>query len=99
MRRLVRQLAEDGITILLSSHLLYEVEELCNRVAIIRSGHIVYQGELQDLLARAASSYLLRATEPERAAAICGGQTGIDGVTTLNGEVRFVGDEEAVAAL
>ena len=41
------RLAGEGITILLSSHLLYEVEELCNRVAIIRKGSIVYQGELE----------------------------------------------------
>jgi ABC-2 type transport system ATP-binding protein len=99
MRHLVRQLAGEGITILLSSHLLYEVEELCNRVAIIRSGRIVYQGELRDLLARAASSYLLRATEPARAAIVCDAQTGIDAVTTTDGEVRFVADEQAVAAL
>src|SRR5207248_4090408 len=38
MRELVRRLAGEGITILLSSHLLYEVEDLCNRVAIIRRG-------------------------------------------------------------
>ena len=38
MRDLVRRLAGEGITILLSSHLLQEVEELCNRVAIIRRG-------------------------------------------------------------
>jgi len=49
MRDLVRRLASDGITILLSSHLLYEVEELCNRVAIIRKGRIVYQGALSEL--------------------------------------------------
>ena len=69
MRDLVRRLAGEGITILLSSHLLYEVEELCNRVAIIRKGRIVYQGALRDLLATAASGYRLRAVEPERARA------------------------------
>ena len=67
MRELVRRLAGEGLTILLSSHLLYEVEELCNRVAIIRKGSIIYQGELSDLLATAASGYRLRALEPERA--------------------------------
>src|SRR6266571_2934505 len=51
MRDLVRRLAAEGITVLLSSHLLGEVEELCNRVAIIRRGGIVYQGALRDLLA------------------------------------------------
>ncbi len=47
MRELVRRLAGEGITVLLSSHLLTEVEELCNRVAIIRKGQIVYEGSLQ----------------------------------------------------
>src|SRR5262249_12950037 len=40
MRSLIRELAGQGITVLLSSHLLAEVEELCNRVAIVRSGHV-----------------------------------------------------------
>ena len=99
MRGLVRQLAAEGITILLSSHLLYEVEELCNRVAIIRSGRIVYEGGLPELLARAASSYVLRATESARAATLCGAQVGIGAVTVTNGEVSFVADEDAVSAL
>ena len=38
MRALIRALADSGITVLLSSHLMNEVEELCNRVAIIRAG-------------------------------------------------------------
>src|SRR5205085_11768729 len=42
MRELVKRLAGGGITILLSSHILAEVEELCNRVAIIRTGRIIY---------------------------------------------------------
>ena len=45
MRALVRRLADEGITVLLSSHLLTEVEELCNRVAIIRKGRILYEGD------------------------------------------------------
>src|SRR5207248_10199595 len=53
MRGLVRRLAGEGITVLLSSHLLGEVEELCNRVAIIQKGRVVYQGALDELLAGA----------------------------------------------
>src|SRR5207248_8924721 len=49
MRELVRRLAGEGITIMLSSHLLTEVEEVCNRVAIVRSGKIVYEGEIATL--------------------------------------------------
>jgi ABC-2 type transport system ATP-binding protein len=99
MRDLVRRLAGDGITILLSSHLLYEVEELCNRVAIIRKGRIVYQGGLPELLATAASTYRLRAVEPERAAAALLAQPGVDAVEARDGELRFTADEDAVAAL
>ena len=46
MRELVKRLASEGITILLSSHILAEVEELCNRVAIIRRGSVIYEGRL-----------------------------------------------------
>src|SRR5205823_14234434 len=63
MRDLVRRLAGEGITVLLSSHLLAEVEELCNRVAIIRKGRVVYEGALRDLLATASTGYRLRSPE------------------------------------
>jgi ABC-2 type transport system ATP-binding protein len=99
MRALVRRLAGEGITILLSSHLLNEVEELCNKVAIIRKGAIVYEGALSDLLATAASGYRLRATDPERARTACLAQPGIDDVASADGEVTFKADEHAVAAL
>jgi ABC-2 type transport system ATP-binding protein len=99
MRDLVRRLASQGITVLLSSHLLGEVEELCNRVAIIRKGRIVYEGSLRDLLATASSGYRLRSPEPERAKALLLAQPGIGDVTSMDGEVRFQADEAAVAAL
>ena len=98
MRDLVRRLAGEGITILLSSHLLYEVEDLCNRVAIIRKGRIVYQGPLRDLLATAPSGYRLRPVEPERARTVALSQHGVGDVRLLDGELRFSADEDAVAA-
>ncbi|HKC21411.1 MAG TPA: ABC transporter ATP-binding protein [Gaiellaceae bacterium] len=97
MRDLVRRLAGEGITILLSSHLLNEVEELCNRVAIIRKGRIVYEGGLGDLLATATTGYRLRTTEPERTRTLLLAQRGIAGVTLTDGEVRFSADEDTVA--
>ena len=99
MRALVKRLAAEGITILLSSHLLAEVEELCNRVAIIRSGRIVYEGTLVDLKATAASSYRLRTTDPERARAVCVAQNGIGDVVVEESDLRFTSDEETVATL
>jgi ABC-2 type transport system ATP-binding protein len=99
MRDLIRRLASEGITILLSSHLLYEVEELCNRVAIIRTGSIIYEGTLDDLLATAASGYRLKTREPERARVLMLGRRGVENVVRDGDELYFSADEDAVAAL
>jgi len=99
MRDLVRRLASEGITVLLSSHLLGEVEELCNRVAIIRRGRIIYEGSLGDLLAGAASGYRLQTPEPERARTLLLAQPGVEGLVANNGELRFSADERAAGAL
>jgi ABC-2 type transport system ATP-binding protein len=99
MRDLVRRLAGEGITVLLSSHLLAEVEELCNRVAIIRKGRIVYEGALNELLATAATGYSLRSPQLDRARALLLNQAGIGEVTSVDGSLRFQADEDAVAAL
>jgi len=51
IRSLVVDLAKrDGITVLLSSHLLDEVERVCDRVAILRSGRLAAEGSVADLL-------------------------------------------------
>jgi ABC-2 type transport system ATP-binding protein len=99
MRALVRRLAAEGITILLSSHLLNEVEELCNRVAIIRTGAIVYEGTLGDLLATATTGYRLKTRDPERARTICLNHPDIDDVISDEDGLSFAADEDAVASL
>jgi ABC-2 type transport system ATP-binding protein len=52
IRELIRTLATRGHTIFLSSHMLHEVEQICERVAILRQGKIVTQGRVADLLRR-----------------------------------------------
>jgi ABC-2 type transport system ATP-binding protein len=98
MRRLVKRLAAEGITILLSSHLLAEVEELCNRVAIVRRGRIVYEGALAELLRSAGGGYRLQAADPERARTLLLNQPGVAGVVLEGTEVRFQAEPDAVAA-
>jgi ABC-2 type transport system ATP-binding protein len=49
---LPRLQTERGLTIMLSSHLLHEVERICNRVAIIDEGRLLYQGALENLIAK-----------------------------------------------
>jgi ABC-2 type transport system ATP-binding protein len=99
MRALVKRLASEGITVLLSSHLLSEVEELCNRVAIIRSGRIVYAGGLSDLMATATGGYRLSCTDLERGRAVCLAQTGIRDLTLEDGTLTFAAEQSDVADL
>lgn len=51
MRELISQLSQNGMTIVLSSHLLHEVQQVCNRVAILNFGSVIAQGRVTDLLA------------------------------------------------
>jgi ABC-2 type transport system ATP-binding protein len=100
MRQLVSRLSDEGITVLLSSHLLYEVEELCNRVAIIRSGRIVYEGMLADLRASAGTNrYRLRTTDARVARVALLEHTAARDVTLDGDELTFAADEEEVAAI
>lgn len=49
VRNLIRSLADEGITVFVSSHLLSEIEMLCSHVAVMNAGRIVAQGSLEDL--------------------------------------------------
>src|SRR5436309_4756934 len=101
MRELIRGLGARGITVLLSSHLMPEVEELCNRVAIIRRGRVAYEGSLSELRGRAGISYRLRTTDDPRARRVAEAQPGIEAVGEgrPDGLVFKAADEGAVAAL
>lgn len=50
IRDLLRQLAATGVTVFLSSHLLNEVEQVCDRVAVLRKGKVVATGKVSELL-------------------------------------------------
>jgi ABC-2 type transport system ATP-binding protein len=71
MRALVRGLADGGLTVLLSSHDMDEVELLCHDVTILRTGEVVYDGSLDALRDRApAPAHHLRTTDDVAAAAV-----------------------------
>jgi ABC-2 type transport system ATP-binding protein len=63
MRTLISGLPERGVTVLYSSHLLAEVEEVCNRVAIVNDGKIAFEGRLDELRASFGVSYRLETTD------------------------------------
>jgi ABC-2 type transport system ATP-binding protein len=90
------------MTVLLSSHLMNEVEELCNRVAIIQSGAIVYEGAIAELKRTAGTTYRLHTTDDQKALAICLAQPGITDVAAdaAGDGVRFsAAESDAVAQL
>ncbi len=62
IRQLIRRLAALGKTIFLSSHLLNEVQQVCNRVAILQKGNLIKQGNVRDLL-RGQEQVLVRFRE------------------------------------
>jgi ABC-2 type transport system ATP-binding protein len=51
MRGLIRSFAGDGMTVLVSSHLISEIEQICDYVVMIRAGRLVHQGPVADLRA------------------------------------------------
>ena len=68
MRRLVGALADEGLTVLLSTHLMVEVEQLCSELAVIARGRIRFAGTIADLRdAHRGADYRLRVTDPGRA--------------------------------
>jgi ABC-2 type transport system ATP-binding protein len=76
-----------------------EVEELCNRVAIVRSGAIVYEGEIAELKRTAGGSYRLRTTDDDRALELCARWEGVEDARRDGDGIRFSASEEVVAEL
>jgi ABC-2 type transport system ATP-binding protein len=99
MRLLIRRLADEGITVLLSSHQLPEVQELCDRVAIVDRGRVVYEGALADLRRQGGASYRLRSTDDTRALEITSAQPGIEHATHTEHGLSLQADEQHVGAL
>ena len=84
-REAVEDLARNGTTVLLSSHILSEVEALCSRVTIIRAGRAVDSGALADLrhLTRTSVDAELAAPPPGLA-----GLAGVHGLDVIGNRVR-----------
>jgi ABC-2 type transport system ATP-binding protein len=99
MRLLIRRLAGEGITVLLSSHQLPEVQELCDRVAIVDAGRVVYEGALADLRRQGGAGYRLRTTDDTRALGVLAEQSGIEHAASGEQGLGFQAEESAVGAL
>jgi ABC-type multidrug transport system ATPase subunit len=85
--------------VLLSSHQLPEVQELCDRVAIVDSGRVVYEGALSELRRQGGAGYRLRTTDDGRALVVTREQDGIEHAHADQNGLGFQADEHAVGEL
>ncbi|MDX2115392.1 MAG: ABC transporter ATP-binding protein [Planctomycetota bacterium] len=67
MRELLKELKRMGKTILISSHILHELAELCNVVGIIERGQLLFSGTVKDIMARARLEHVIHIGVAERA--------------------------------
>jgi ABC-2 type transport system ATP-binding protein len=81
MRRLIAVLAEGGTTVVLSSHLLAEVQEICDRVGVINGGRLLRESTVAEL--RGGTLLRVRATPPETALAVATRMAGDNGVRVV----------------
>lgn len=79
MRGLIRRLGRGERTVLLSSHMLGEVEQICDRVGVIREGELVREGTVSEL--RGGSELLVRTRQISKAREIARGLPGVGGVS------------------
>ena len=79
MREMIQSLVAEGRTVVLSSHLLDEVERTCDAVAIVERGKVIRQGSIAELLAGSAFELQIDCSTPDRAASLLAGtQWGAD---------------------
>jgi ABC-2 type transport system ATP-binding protein len=70
VRGLIREIAADGTTVFVSSHLLAEVDQICSHVGVMRTGKLVFTGTLEQLRSRGATRILVRTARPADAAKV-----------------------------
>ncbi len=102
VRSLITTLARDGATVLLSTHLLSEVEQICSHVGVMHQGHLVAQASLRELQAGATQIAQVLTDQPEQAESVLR-DLGLAEVQTERGQVSgtlgSIAPEKVVDAL
>ena len=92
VRQMIRSLGTGGRTVLLSSHLLHEVEQVCDSVAILSKGKLIAQGKVADLVhSRAGERVRMRTTDNAKAVVVLSALEWV-------GEVKVDGESVVVTA-
>jgi ABC-2 type transport system ATP-binding protein len=87
-RLMIRDLVAEGRTVMLSSHLLDEVEKICDVAAIVDRGRIVAQGPVGELSAAGARSVVVQVSDPGRALPVLTGHPAIRSVSQDGQQIR-----------
>ena len=85
VRTLVRELAADGTTVVVSTHLLAEVEQLCSHVGVMSAGRMVAQGTLADVTSATATTVVVECRESAAALEVLA-RAGASGAKVESGE-------------
>jgi ABC-2 type transport system ATP-binding protein len=91
MRELLKELRRMGKTIIISSHILHELADICNMVAIIERGELVYAGSVREIMQRVGSGAVVQVTVEERhreAAAMLAAVPGVQKAEVVEQEGR-----------
>lgn len=86
VRGLVKEIAAEGTTVFVSSHLLAEVEQMCSHIAVMRTGRLVAQGSIADLRAKETVRIRVETPDTVEAAAVLAG-LGLSEIRLGDGDV------------
>jgi ABC-2 type transport system ATP-binding protein len=103
-RRILRRLADEGKTVLVSSHILTELADMCDSIGIMREGRLVLSGTIDDIVARMQPKRIVEIDCPGGAAGAAAqlkGRPGVVGVEVKGKAVlvEFDGDQNALSRL
>ena len=97
MRPFIRSLGRGDRTVLLSSHLMTEVEQVCDRVGVISRGRLVGEGTVDEL--RGREGLWLRAEPLGEAERLLGSLRGVEEVARDNGGLRIAAEPAAASTI
>ncbi len=94
VRELLKELRRMGKTIIISSHILHELAELCNTVGIIEQGEMIYSGKVSEIMAKASMGLVVHIIVDEKAEQAAALLTQVVGITKVdviqhNGQPRI----------
>jgi len=90
IRAMLRSFADDGMTVFVSSHLLAEIQQICEHLVVIEAGRLLFQGGVAELLAARAPELIVRTESLEDARHL------LQLVNSIGRSARIVGDSESV---